>query len=125
MAITHPTTVRNTIVDAIVDLIDAGAGAGTLVFLTAASAEVATLTFSDPAYGAAASGTAQENTITDDTNATGGTITKFEARDSDSNVVFQGTVTVTSGGGDIELTSVDIGAGDTVSVSDLSYTGPA
>lgn len=121
MALTHPASVRNSLADLVVDLIDAGAGAGTLEFQTSGDVEVATLTFADPAFGAASAGVATANAIVDDTNATGGTIAKFVVEDSNSTEVFRGTVTATSGGGDIELSSVVISAGQTVSVSSLTY----
>lgn len=123
LAVTHPTTVRNTVANTVVDLLDAGSGAGTLVFKTAGAAEVATLTFSDPAFGNAASGTATANAITSDTNATGGATTNFTAQDSDTNAVFSGAVGTS--GSDINLSSTVIGASDTVSVSSLTYTAPA
>lgn len=124
-AVTHPTAVRNAIADLVVDLIDAGAGAGTFELQTSADAEVATLTFGDPAFGAAANGTAAANAITSDTNATGGTAAKAVAQDSDGTDVFLCSVSATGGGGDVELSSVEIGAGDTVSMSALSYSAPA
>lgn len=125
MALTHVTAVRNTLADAIDDAVNAGAGAGTLEFQTSGDAEVATLTFSDPAFGAASSGTITAGTITDDTNATGGTVSKFRIFDSNSTEVLSGTVTATGGGGDIELSSVSVGAGDTVSLTSLTYTASA
>ena len=125
MAITHPTTVRNGMANYVVDLIDAGAGAGTLELQTSGDVEVATLTFSDPAFGDAASGVATANSITSDTSATGGTVAKFIIQDSDSTLVVSGTVTGTGGGGDIEMSSVSVGAGDTVSMSSLTYTAAA
>lgn len=125
MSVTHPAAVRNAIANAVVDLIDAGAAAGTLEMQTSGDVEVATLTFSDPAFGAAASGTATAGSITDDTNATGGTIAKAVAKDSDGNEVFSCSVTATGGGGDIELSSVEISAGQTVSLSSLTYSAPA
>lgn len=125
MAVTHPTAVRNAIADLVVDRIDAGAGAGTLVFQTAGDVEVATLTFSDPAFGAAGSGTATAAAITADSSATGGTIAKARAFDSVAAEVFACSVTATGGGGDIELNSVVVSAGQEVSVSSLTYTAPA
>lgn len=123
-AVTHPTAVRNAIADLVVDRIDAGAGAGTLEFQTSGDVEVATLTFSDPAFGAAASGTATASAITSDTNATGGTIAKARAKDSTGTEVFACSVTATGGGGDIQLSSVAVSAGQTVSVSSLTYSAP-
>ena len=122
MALTHVAAARNAAVDAVVDLIDAGAGAGNIVIMTSGDVEVATLPFSDPAFGNAAAGVATANSITDDTDATGGTAALFKVEDSDNNEVFRGTVTVTSGGGDMELSSLAIGAGDTVSISSFTYT---
>lgn len=122
MAVTHGTPTRNAAADAVVDRVDGGAGAGELRLLTAGAAEVATLTFSDPAFGNAASGVAAAAAITSDSSATGGTVALFAVVDSDANVIFQGTVTGVGGGGDIELSSVVIGAGETVSASAFSYT---
>src|SRR5688572_27131057 len=111
MAVTHPTAVRNAIADLVVDRIDAGAGAGNLIMQTSGDAEVAILTFSDPAFGAAANGVATASAITADTSALAGTIAKARARDSTNAEVFICSVTATGGGGDIELNSVTISAG--------------
>lgn len=126
MAITHETFVRNTLVDRINILINTGSAnpGGRLIFRTAADAEVATVEFSDPALDAAVDGVAEANAITEDTNTTGGTVTKFVIVDRDENVVLSGTVTATGGGGDIELTSTTVGAGDTLSVTSLTYEAP-
>ena len=128
MAITLETSARDAACDAIVDLIDAGAGAGTLEFKSADSSvagtnEVATVTFSDPVFGASSSGTATANAITDDTNATGGTAATFTIFDSNSAAVFRGSVSTS--GADINISSVAIGATDTVSISSLTATMPA
>lgn len=120
---TLSTAGRNAACNAVVDLIDAGAAAGTLVFKTSGDVEVATLTFSDPAFGNAATGVATASAITSDTSATGGTTTKATMQDSDANIVI--TPTVGTSGSDINLSSTTIGAGDTVSMSSLTVTMPA
>jgi len=125
VSVTHPTTVRNSLADLVVDLIDAGAGAGTLELQTSGAVEVATITFGDPAFGAAAAGTATANATTPDSSATGGTIAKFAAQDSDGNDAFLGSVTATGGGGDIEMNSVVISALQTVTLTSLTYSAPA
>ena len=125
MAVTHPDAVRTVLADAVVDLIDAGATAGTLIFQTSGDAEVATLTFTDPAFGDAETGVATAAAITSDTDATGGTIAKARAKDSNGVEVFACSVTASGGGGDIQLSSVVISAGQTVSVSALTYGAPA
>ena len=127
MAVTHTTTVRNGIADYVVDLCDAGAGAGKLVIratgtVSAPGTEVATLTFSDPAFGAAAAGVATANSITDDSSATGGTAATATLEDDSATVVAH--CAVGTSGSDINLSSVTIGAGDTVSISSLTYEAP-
>lgn len=117
---------RNAACNAVVDLIDAGVAAGTLVYETSGDVEVATCTFSDPAFGDAASGTATASAITDDSSATGGTVAQASAYDSNSNKVIEFTVTAVGGGGDIEMSGgLVIGAGATVSTSSLTVTMPA
>lgn len=124
MAITLSTATANAACDAIVDLVDGGAAAGYLLIETSGDATIANCAMSDPAFGAAANGTATANSITDESSATAGTAAKFEMRDSDDTNILSGSVTVTGGGGDIELSSTSIGAGDTVSISSLTVGVP-
>ena len=126
MAVTLTTAARNAACNAIVDLIDAGAGAGTLELLLAnATTEVATLTFSDPAFGNANTGVATASAITSDTSATGNaaaaTVAKF--KDSDGTEVLRCTVGI--GSGDIQLSNNVIAVGETVAISALTVTVPA
>lgn len=126
MAVTHPTTIRNGIADYVVDLLDVGStnAAGQIVLQTAGDVEVATLAMSNPAFGAAAAGVATANSITDDSSATGGTTTKGELQDRNESAVVDFSVSATGGGGDLELSSTTIGAGDTVQISSMTYTAP-
>lgn len=125
--------------DAIVDLLDAGAGAATLkIYTGSAPANVddaatgtllATLTCSDPAFGNAADanpgGRATASTITGDSSADAtGTAGYFRALDSNGVAVIQGTVTAVGGGGDLELNSTSISSGVAVSVSSWTVTQP-
>jgi hypothetical protein len=123
MAITHATALRDTLCNAAVDAIDAG-GTGTLLFKTGttpgAGDEVATLTFSATAFGASSSGTATAAAITSDTDATGGTVGHWEIRNGSATPIIFGLAGTT--GSDINLSSLTVGAGDTVSISALTYT---
>lgn len=123
MAVTHHALVRNSIADTVLAAIDQDATAGKLQFQTAASAEVATLNLSYPA-GIVTGETLAFSAITSDTNATAGTVSKFVITDNTGNEILYGTVTAPAGGGDIELSSLAVGGGDTVSCSALSYTAP-
>jgi hypothetical protein len=119
MAVTHPTpSVRNGIADYVVDQLDGG----TLEFQTSGAGEVATLTFGTPAFGAATGGTATANAITSDTDASGGTIAQAVLRSSGATVIVACDVGTT--GSDINLSSVAIGAGDTVEITGLTYAAP-
>ena len=122
----HPTLVRNTIADTVVDLIDARGSAGTLNFYTSNGGSLlATLTFSATAFGAAASGVATASAITEDANTAAGTVAWFEVHDSSGNTIFEGDVTDDdTGTGSILLSSTTLGTGDTLSVTSLTYTAP-
>ena len=119
-------TLTDTSRNAAVNAVAALCNSGTVKFHTAAHSVVATCTFGATAFGASASGTATANAITDDTNATGGTIDHAHLYKSDGTTdLMSVTCTATGGGGDIELSSLSIGAGDTVSITSLTLTQPA
>jgi hypothetical protein len=129
------TAARNAACDAIVDLLDAGAGAGTLTIRTGAPPAtpatadsgtlLATLTFSDPAFGNAATGVATASAITSDTSAdASGTAGHFRAKDSDGNVIFQGTAGEAADTPDMTFDDSAIVAGGTVAVSSMTFTVP-
>lgn len=92
---------------------------------TAGAAAVATLLFSATAFGAASAGVSTANAIASDTNAVGGTIAKAELQTAAGVAKVLCSVTATGGGGDMQLSSVVVSAGQTVSMSSLTYTAPA
>lgn len=128
------TTARNAAADAVVDLLDAGAGAGTIQIrsgsmpstpqTTASGTLLATVTLSDPAAGSASTGVA---TIADPSSTTGvaaGTAGWARFLDSNSNAVMDTDVTATGGGGGIELSTTTISVGVTVDLGAITYTQP-
>jgi len=130
------TAARNAAADAVVDLVDAGAGAGVIEIRTGAAPSsandadtgtlLATLTFSDPAFGAASSGQATASSITQDSSADAtGTAGHFRVKDSNGNTVFQGSITTTGGGGVMQLVTTSITAGQPVQITSFTYTQPA
>lgn len=129
MAVTHPTAMRNTLADTVVDSLDPG-GPGLLVFRLAGNAnapgtEVATLTLSATAFGAAASGTATANPITSDTSATGNASAVATATLETAGGTVKVHCAVAASGSDINMSGgLTVGAGDTVSCSSLTYSAP-
>jgi len=124
MALTLATDTRNAACDAIVDLADAGAGAAHLKIYDSGDVLLADLTMTDPAFGAAAAGVATAAAIADDTSANAtGTADYFTIEDSDSNEVLRGSCGTS--GADLNLNTLSIVAGGTVSVSSLTITVPA
>ena len=100
---------RNAACDAIVALVDSGPGPGTIKIRSGSAPAVnaastgtllATLTFSDPAFGAASGGTATANSITSDSNAdadgTAGHFRVYPAGGLDTSPVFQGNCGIDS-----------------------------
>lgn len=124
------TALRDTLCDAFVDAIDGGASNGVLDIYTAAfAAQLSQNAFSDPAYGASSSGTAEENAISDDTSADAtGTAAVFRVSTTTDGTTPVATLwegTVGTSGQDINFNSVAFVSGDTISITDLPTTMPA
>ena len=125
MALTHATSVRNTLAESISTAVDAGTGNGVIEVQDSGGAVLGTVTFQAPAFAAATSGAIDANTpLTDETNATSGTAAQFKVKDSDGNLVYDGTITQTGNGGDLELDNTSITSGATISISSWTYTAP-
>jgi hypothetical protein len=130
MAFRLGTTCRNNACNGIVDTIDQGSGAGTLKFYTSTQPGsvggtygtlLGTLTFTDPAFGNAATGVATASAITSDTNAdASGTATTAAILDSDANVLAD--CTAGQGSGDVNFDNNVIVAGGTIAVSSMTVT---
>ena len=125
MAVSHPAAVRTAIADFVVDQIDLNTPPGKIVMQTVGGVTVATLAFANPAFGNSAAGVATANAIVPDSNAVGGTIAKAELRQGAGTPIILCSVTATGGGGDIQLNSVVISAGQQVSLTSLTYAAPA
>jgi hypothetical protein len=126
MAVTHPTAIRNAFADLITSTCST---TGRLIFrITGSTANspstaVATLTLSNPIAPGASGGVITLSTITADTNATGGTVAFATLGTSGGTIACHCAVSTSAS--DINLSSLTVGAGDTVSVSSLTYTAAA
>ena len=127
MSITLSTTARNAAANAVVDTVDQGSGAGKLnIYTTGLGTLLASLTFADPAFGAASVGVATAGTIADDASADAtGTAAEFTVTDSDDNVLFEGSVGGPASGEDMELNTTSVIIGGSVACSSFTFTQPA
>jgi len=131
------TTARNAAADGIVDLIDAGAGAGTIDIFTgtqpatpqtaATGTLLATLTHSDPAFGAASVGVATANSITSDTNVDAtGTAGWARIYDSDGVDPTDSVIDmdIGQGSGTLNFDNTSFVAGGTAAITSMTLTVP-
>lgn len=135
MGIRLSTAARNAAADAVVDLIDGGAGAGTVKIYTGAQPAtgndegsgtlLATVSFADPAFSAASTGVASATDPASVSIVATGTAASFVVEDSTGANVFNGTVTATGGGGDMQLGTVALSSGANLDITSFTYTHPA
>lgn len=132
MAIGIVAAVRNSMLQAISDAVDAGAGAGKLRIYSGTQPAtggtettiLAELTMTDPSASTITGGVLTFDTITDDTSANNtGTATWFRLLDSNNNAVCDGTCG-DGGTEDLVLDNASINSGQTVSVSSFTITDP-
>ena len=134
MAIRLAALSRSAAADAVVDRIDGGSPGVLKIYSGSLGANadtdpagtlLATITWANPAFGAASSGVA---TATDpvavNASATG-TAGCFMVETSAGANVFDGTVTATGGGGDLTLSTVSLVSGSPVDITAFTYTQPA
>lgn len=129
------TAARNGMANAVATLVDAGAGAGTIKIYTgtqpatADTAEtgtlLATVTLPDPSFAAAATGTITGNDPAAVNPVASGAAGWFRVEDSTGANVYDGAVTASGGGGELQLSNVNIGPGINVDITALSFTQPA
>lgn len=124
--------------DAVVDLIDLGAAGQLIIYSgsepatpeTAIGAQTPLVTFDlpDPAFGAATDtvngGAATMNAVTPVDAAATGTATFFRILDGNGDALIQGSVTDTSGNGDLKVSSTSIVSGIEVTIVSLVYAHP-
>lgn len=134
MTITLSTAVRNAVVDALVALIDADAGAGTLKIYdgtkpagpnTAITGQVllATVTLGVTSYGSASAGVAtMQGTPLSATGLATSTASWFRIADNSGDPVLDGTCGTS--GQDLNLNTLAISTGVNVSVTSGTITAP-
>lgn len=138
MAIRLATATRNAAADGVVDRVDVGttelngfirvySGAQPASANDAPSGTLlAEWDAQDPAFGAAASGTATlQGTPIATTGTDTGTAGWFRLVNRDEATVLDGSVTATGGGGDMEVDNTSIASGQTVNLTSMTVTMPS
>lgn len=121
MAVTLSVASQNAACDAVVSQLNAG----TIELQDATNVVVATLTLANPAFAAAANGTASANAIGADTNTGAGTVDKAVFKDSVGTEIFRVSVSDTAGTGDIKFPNPTFAAGEKAEITSYDHTQPA
>ena len=128
-------SVKNSVLTPLKDAIDAGSGAGTIKIYTGTQPTLAsdavttqtllgTLTFSEPC-GTVATGALTMSAITQDSSADAtGTATWARIADSAGNTVMDVNVSVTGGGGALQLNTTSIVSGGPILISSFVISVP-
>jgi hypothetical protein len=91
---------------------------------TSGDVEVATITFNATAFGASSGGVITLAGVPlEDASATGGVVAQFSIFNGSAAKVLEGVVAVS--GQDLDLTSLTVGATDTVELTSFTITMPA
>ena len=121
--VTHPTAaVRNSLADVIGNQLDNG----TVEFQnTPGGAALATVGFQADAFPIAVNGViTASQPMTEESNASAGTVAWAQWKSSGATVIVQCDVGLTGSGADIIISSTTLQAGDSVDITQLTYAAP-
>lgn len=124
MTITHLEALRNNIANVVDDHVNTGAGTAVLQ-LRASTTVLVEFDLSNPAFGASALGVITLNsTPIAATGEAAGNADNFQLVNRNGDVSIAGSVTGVGGGGDIEVTNVNIAIGQDCELQSFSYAAP-
>lgn len=129
MALTFTNASKSTLADTATGLLNSGAGdaAGDIAWYTAANLLLATSALSNPAFGAAVNGVADGNPVTQAVvagSANPSNLSYAAFRNRANVEQFRGSIGVTGSGANVEGASVAVNDGDTLDITDMTYTQP-
>lgn len=125
MALTHLTALRTILADAVDAHVNTGAGTAVLRIRDSTTTLV-DFDLQNPAFGAASSGVITlEGTPISAVAEAAGDADNFQIINRNGDISLSGSVTATSGGGDIEATNVSIANGQACDLGTTTYTAPA
>lgn len=139
MAVQLSTATVNAKADKVDDLVNGGSAAGTIKVYSGTQPVnantaitgtlLATFTLDNPAFGAASAGVITLAAVPlSTTGVAAGTATHFRCASGGTGgvgTVFDGSVTATGGGGQLQLNTTSISVGVTVQITSGTYTMPA
>lgn len=136
MAVQLSTAVQNTMCNAAVDYLDSGGSNGTIKVYTGSQPAnantavtgtlLATFTLDLPAFSGSSAGVATVSAVPiSTTGVAAGTAGYFRAATSAGNAAFDGSVTVTGGGGQLELNTTTASVGVSIQITAGTFTMPA
>lgn len=129
MSLIHDTVTRNAIVDAVTARIDTGTGAIIEIATSAAFTTIlSTVPMSVTSFGAASTGVAVANglPLSDSSAALSGLALRWRIlTQAGGTQITEGSVGAIASGADMEITNVNITAGEQVNVTTFNYTAPA
>jgi hypothetical protein len=125
MAVTHTSSTRGTLAEAIRTLANANGTPELGIHQT--SGDTLLCTIEIPDFGAQSSGTITSAANGNDgTAGASGTAGYCRVNDGAGTEIFRGSVTATGGGGDVEINSTTITSGDTIALTtDVTYSAPS
>ena len=135
MAIKLALATRNALVNALAARVDAGAGPGQVRIYSGAQPAtgddaatgtlLATVNLADPSFAAAANGTINATDPVAVTGAANGDAGWFRVVDSAGNAVYDGSVSLSGGGGDMIVNTLTVSTGVQFDITAISVTMPA
>ncbi len=120
--LSHSVTARNAMAQAIANLVDQGSAFATprLVLISDAEVTLAVLNMAVPAFQAPVNGVITANPIASGATLAPGRLARFEVRNRDDEVVYQGAISTS--GAAMTVGSLDVTNGQILSVDSLTYS---
>lgn len=124
MAITHSTALRAALAAAVNTYVNTGGGTAVLRLLDASADVLVSFPLLNPAYTLNGAQIILNGVTIQATAGLTGTAISFEVHAADGSLAYAGSVSLTSGGGDLQLSSVGIISGQRYSLTEHSYSAP-
>ncbi len=123
MTISHENAARSALADLMTSREGTGAGANATLTFRAGTADVVTFNLNDPTFGSAVNGTrTMAGAPITQAAAAAGVVDNFQVKNKGGSLEWSGSITAIGGGGDIEITNVNIANGQDVQLASLTYT---